>query len=265
MNQQIDNQKSAIESFQKEGKIALITTVFVHIVLLVVFMFLNMGWHYEPSEWIEMDFIAVKSKPARQRSQARPAPSNKAPEIKKQPKRQFNINLPKRKILEEDESLIQKQRRDIVTQDEFSTPVRSTNVQKQEVDPLQQLDSGSQKQAADLGDIQAGDKNLKFEEQDFGRGVTIPFKIEGEVSDRSVLHKVIPQYPSGLRNEAVVKLRFSVLPSGVVVNIVPVHKGSAELEKAAIAAFQQWRFNALSTQNPQNNQGGMITFRFVLR
>ena len=249
---------------QNEEKIALVVTFGVHALLLLLFVFFNVSWHYEPSEWVEMDIIAVKSKPARKTSKQYTPPVQTQPEKKKS--NQLQINLPKRKMLEDDNDPIKRSRRDLQMQDEFQVPVREEQkIDRHEIDPLQQNETGIRKETADLSEIQSGEKKLNFEEQDFGKGVTIPFQIEGEVADRSVLHKVIPEYPSGLRKEAVVKLRFSVLPSGVVSNILPVHKGSAELERVAVEAFQQWRFDALPATVEQRVQNGMITFNFVMR
>ncbi len=259
------NETFAVLDNRKETRLALVGTIFVHAVLLALFFIINIGWHYQPSEWVEMDFIAVKSRPARSRPSVAPLVKRNMLQQKK-PEKNRRITLPKRKLFDDEERLIQNKRRDLPGQDEPAAPVRATdNLRRQELDPLRQGEFANEKKAADLGQIQTGEKKTNFTAQDLGKGVTIPFKIEGDVADRSVLYKVIPQYPGGLRSEAVVKLRFSVLPNGVVVNIVPLHKGEASLERAAISAFQQWRFNPLSGQSAQRTQNGMITFRFVLR
>ena len=250
---------------RKETRIAFFSTILIHVLLLALFFFINVGWQYRPSAWVEMDFIAVKSRPARSKRPAvRPAiQKNRAV---KQKQKKIHLVLPKRNLTDEEEQLIQRDRRDLANQDETSAPLRATdNIQRQELNPLQQSELASEKQAADLGTIQTGEKRIDFRDVDLGKGVTVPFKIEGDVAERAVLYKVLPQYPGGLRSEAVVKLRFAVLPSGIVVNIVPVHKGEATLERAAISAFQQWRFNPLTGQSAHSRQNGMITFRFVLQ
>ena len=93
----------------------------------------------------------------------------------------------------------------------------------------------------------------------------LPFKIEGEASQRSILHKVIPQYPQGLQSEAVVKVQFSVLADGTVGKMVPVIKGNATLENITLDALRQWRFNPLPANTPQREVEGIITFRYILR
>ncbi|MDZ7261640.1 MAG: energy transducer TonB [candidate division KSB1 bacterium] len=80
-----------------------------------------------------------------------------------------------------------------------------------------------------------------------------------------MISKVIPEYPEGLQQEAVVKIRFTVLPNGLVGEMVPLLKGDATLEKLTLDAFRQWRFNPLPPDVPQNPEQGVITFRYLLR
>ena len=93
-----------------------------------------------------------------------------------------------------------------------------------------------------------------------------PFFIEGEAARRTILVKVIPDYPAGVNKEAVVRIRFSVLPSGLVGKAVLLKKGGeAALEQLTLEAFRQWRFNPLPADVPQVEQEGIITFRWILR
>ncbi|MBC7185611.1 MAG: TonB family protein [Calditrichaeota bacterium] len=91
------------------------------------------------------------------------------------------------------------------------------------------------------------------------------FKIEGEAANRQILYKVIPEYPHGLQREAVVRVRFVVLPDGSVGEMVPVLKGDATLESITLQALRQWRFNPLPPGAPQKEVTGIITFRYLLR
>ncbi|MGQ9560612.1 MAG: energy transducer TonB [Candidatus Oleimicrobiaceae bacterium] len=91
------------------------------------------------------------------------------------------------------------------------------------------------------------------------------FRIEGEAANRQILYKVIPEYPSGLQREAVVRVRFAVLPDGSVGEMVPVLKGDPTLEGITLQALRQWRFNALPPGAPQKEVSGIITFRYLLR
>ncbi len=91
------------------------------------------------------------------------------------------------------------------------------------------------------------------------------FKIEGEASHRQILSKVLPAYPKGYHGEGVVKLKFTVLPNGLVGDVLPLVKADPVLEKVTIDAFQQWRFSPIPSDKPQKTASGVITFRYVLK
>lgn len=254
-------------------KIAWGVAIGFHVLLAIVFAFLNVGWRYDIPEWVEMEFastsrttVTPKTSP---RKQPEPAPQPEKPqEVEKQEEPAKNIiSLPKRRMLEDEKPLIRSERRVELTQEnEVSGALqRKSEDRKQEVDVLRTQGESTDKAIADLENLEVGEKNIQAGVPDLGKSVAVPFEIEGEAASRNVLQKVIPQYPPGLTREAVVKLRFSVLPNGIVANIVPVLKGDATLEKVAIDAFRQWRFNELPIDMEQKNQSGVITFRFLLR
>ncbi len=97
------------------------------------------------------------------------------------------------------------------------------------------------------------------------QGEKRPFKIEGEASHRQILSKVLPAYPKGYHGEGIVKLKFTVLPNGLVGDVLPLVKADPVLEKVTIDAFQQWRFNPIPPDKPQKTATGVITFRYVLK
>lgn len=81
----------------------------------------------------------------------------------------------------------------------------------------------------------------------------------GGGGNRIVLHKVLPKYPSGYNVNAQIKLKFTVSSDGVVTSIVPLQKGDPVLERAAMEALRQWRFNRLKDNKEMY---GIITFTF---
>ena len=87
-----------------------------------------------------------------------------------------------------------------------------------------------------------------------------PFKIEG--LNRVSLSSPLPRYTEKVN--ATIKVRITVNPQGRVVQRVPLIKGNPELEEAVMNALQRWRFNPLPANAPQENQTGVITFRFRL-
>ena len=83
----------------------------------------------------------------------------------------------------------------------------------------------------------------------------------GGGGNRIVLQKKIPVYPPGANTSAQIKIRFTVSYDGTVISMVPLQKGDPALEKAAMDALKQWRFNKLKEQKEMY---GIITFTFKL-
>ena len=87
-----------------------------------------------------------------------------------------------------------------------------------------------------------------------------PFQIEG--LNRDPAYAPLPAYRTQVN--ATIRVRITVDPQGRVVQRLLLLKGDADLEKAAMDALQQWRFNPLPSNAPQELQTGTVTFRFRL-
>ena len=88
-------------------------------------------------------------------------------------------------------------------------------------------------------------------------------EIEGPVGKE---RKVVTQPPPPsvtIRHSADVRLKFWVSPRGEVVRAVPIARGDAELDRAALAYVKQFRFNPLP-HGDQREQWGTIRVRFRL-
>ena len=92
-----------------------------------------------------------------------------------------------------------------------------------------------------------------------GKGYSIDW---GGTGSRRLLSGKIPSYPKDSDKEMLVVLRFSVLPDGSVSEIHPMSRSDQSLERAAIAALLQWRFEALPPQYGELIQKGSIKFNF---
>ena len=90
------------------------------------------------------------------------------------------------------------------------------------------------------------------------------FELEGSISERGIIHKIIPEYPAGLQKEARIRLRFYVLPNGRVGQIIPLTKADARLESVSIEALRGWRFAPVPGK-ATDVQEGIITFIYKLR
>lgn len=84
----------------------------------------------------------------------------------------------------------------------------------------------------------------------------------GGGGNRIVLYKKIPIYPEGVNTSAQIKLRFTVQSDGTVSSVIPLQKADPLLERAAIEALKQWRFNPLKEDVVMV---GIIPMTFQLR
>jgi hypothetical protein len=90
------------------------------------------------------------------------------------------------------------------------------------------------------------------------------FELEGAVSERGIIQKIVPEYPPELQKEARIRLRFYVLPDGRVGQIIPLRKADPDLESVSIEALRSWRFSPV--QGPATEvQEGIITFIYRLK
>ncbi|MCZ6875674.1 MAG: energy transducer TonB [bacterium] len=88
------------------------------------------------------------------------------------------------------------------------------------------------------------------------------FGIQGPVAKREPLSR--PSSPKvHVEIESEITLKFWVRPDGVVGRIVPERKGDTVLEAAAIRYLEGWRFTPLPLYEPQVEQWGLITVRFL--
>lgn len=90
------------------------------------------------------------------------------------------------------------------------------------------------------------------------------FGIQGPAARREPFHRpALPQVQ--VQAESEITLKFWVRPDGVVSRVLPERKGDATLEVAAIRYLEGWRFTPLPAHEPQVEQWGTITIRFLVR
>jgi len=88
--------------------------------------------------------------------------------------------------------------------------------------------------------------------------------ITGPAAERQVIFQ--PPLPSvTVDSETELELRFWILPNGAVGRIVPVKKADPRLEALAISYLRHWRFTPLPSEVPQDEQWGVIPFKFRIR
>lgn len=92
--------------------------------------------------------------------------------------------------------------------------------------------------------------------------------LAGPIANRQIMNKILPKYPSWCLKQGisgVVKIRVWVEPSGNVREgtLIEVSSGYPDLDQAVIKALRSWKFAPLPSNVVQENQWGVITFRFV--
>ncbi|MCH8568623.1 MAG: TonB family protein [Balneolales bacterium] len=84
---------------------------------------------------------------------------------------------------------------------------------------------------------------------------------EGNIT-RQAQANPLPNYTVDV--EAIISVRFTVRPDGSVGSVTPVRRSDPDLENEVIRTVRSWRFNRLPSGAPQEDQRGLVTFRFVL-
>jgi len=92
-----------------------------------------------------------------------------------------------------------------------------------------------------------------------------PYIIEGELSKRRIIRKVIPLYPEGYNVETDVKVEIWVSPDGKIERLLLLKKGGNIFDQITLDALREWRFERLPLHLPQETQRGVVTFMYRLR
>ncbi len=268
---------------RKTATTAAVSSAVLHLLLLLFFLLFKIGEMPTPAEWIEISLAAGQSMAAPMTSQQEeridesdvaPQPLDEVqpaqriekpaePEPKAGAPDPLKVNLPQRRMLEEENPEMPVRDGEKLTREE--------NVVKRENLPSTERQDASRDvpevenargRSTTSSEDSAGATSSRAE---VGEGLSVPFSIEGDAANRVVLHRVIPEFPGGVRRSAAVRIRFTVLADGQVGSAILVQKGEARLEKAALDAFRQWRFNALPSSAGNRVEQGVITFRFLLK
>jgi Gram-negative bacterial TonB protein C-terminal len=88
--------------------------------------------------------------------------------------------------------------------------------------------------------------------------------IKGPAADRRVIFQPPPPNVT-VESESDIELRFWILPNGAVGRVVPVKKSDPRLEALAINYLRLWRFTPLPSDTLQDEQWGIIPFKFRIR
>ncbi len=251
------------------------TSLGVHVALIVLFAFLAAG---NPPER-QLGFIEVELGPyaegrpvqeAEQESpmEAEPTPAEEPPEAEPQNPQPEPQPEPQQTVEEEAARAVDlaEQAEPVEDEEQVETPETETVAPEEQAEAAEEEqpdpEAEASSQEASGGGTEGGETGAASGDE--GEGAeeeeAAPFNIEGLNRDR--LSGPLPRYTEQVN--AVIKVRITVDPQGRVVRRLPLMKGNPSLERAVMEALTNWRFNALPANAPQENQTGIVTFRFRL-
>lgn len=240
---------------QKSDWIGLATSLGFHALLLVAFAFMTaMKPQPRPLGFIEVEFgdfargRPVQAAPEETQAEAEPAETTPTTPPETEPNEEPPAEEQTQPVDVPDQEAEVTDEENVPPPDEEKIPPQTEDepVKKEQ----QEENTSTNSSGADEGDPGEGTTEQK----------TAPYNIEG--LNRDPLFSPLPRYAEKV--DATIRVRITVDPRGRIVQRVPLLKGSPELEQAVMEALQRWRFNALPPGVPQENQTGVITFRFRL-
>ncbi len=247
-------------------------TVFVHALLVILFLLIHVNFRPVIEEFAEIAFSGGWLAPAREQpSVASESVAEETPAVE-----EMNQTLPEKIELPErrqpdlnEQEIIEKVKPE---PEKLITPgnvIKKTPTAAPPMPPTQssgptfsrqekQVDKGIfQKQLDDK--LLQGNQKMEI---DANREFEIDW--EGELK-REVYQKRLPEFPPDVQREATIKIQFGVLPNGLVGSAILLQKGDTKLENLTLEAFKTWRFNTLPDYVEQVTQSGIITFHFKLK
>ncbi|GIV62271.1 TonB family protein [Rhodocaloribacter litoris] len=238
-------------------------SILVHLLLLLAFSFMTVvASEEQPIGFIEVEFGPLaQGRPVQKAEATRPAPVEEPkrprPEVEQQvastpPEKVKPVDLPDQPEVADEEQVETPEAETIAPEKRNNPePVKKTEPQPRP-DPVQPLGGGARDGSSGAPE---GDAGAAADERK-----TAPFQIEG--LNRIPTVTALPAYVEKVN--AVISVRITVDPQGRIVQRIPLIKGNPALEQAVMDALLRWRFNPLPPNAPQENQTGVITFRFRL-
>jgi len=235
----------------------------VHVLLVLLLAFLATS---EPERqlpgYVEVDFGPIAEgrpvRPARTIEQNEPEEDEVEEDVEEQPavappEEVKPVELPDPVEEIQDEEAVENPESDVIAPEEAQTEEIEEAEEPEPERVVRPLGSGSLE--AEEG-TQSGDDGTSNEEER-----SAPFQIEG--LNRAPVSTPLPSYSEQVN--ALIRVRITVDPQGRITERIPLIKGDPQLEREVMNALLRWRFNPLPPDAPQENQTGVISFRFRLR
>ncbi|GBD89798.1 transport protein TonB [bacterium BMS3Abin04] len=230
--------------FSKEKTQSYLISITIHVIIALLFLFLNFSVEPEQDNFVTIGFgdVGKLSSPgALGHNKIKEAKISKPEKIKKKAKTAVKkVEVPK-----------------VKNSDETNKVVVAASKKKQKVEtPPQKVKpvvKETKKESKGKEVSGEGEGNFGFEIDFGGKG------------KRKIYSYELPKYPAGVSKEIDVKLKFTILPDGTVGRIIPLIKADTRLEMAAINSLRQWRFEPLPPSNKKAVQNAVIVFPFRLQ
>lgn len=261
---------------QQEKLKGWVGTIIIHGLILVLFAVMRVSLDVELPEFVEVSWGTM--------AQPQPtAPPPQPPQVtraerepvvaerREAPATQRPVELPERRLPQQDEEIIRLPERDRV-----DIAQRMTEERREIPDDIRERrdrDAGAvlgerERLRLPIPDDVSGESPVVagavLEQRDPNRDISYALEWVGNVTRRKISGE-LPEYPPGVNVDAVIRLRATVFPDGTVKSVHPVQRANPRLEEAALSVVRYWRFEPLSRSQPQVEQDCFITFHFTLQ
>ncbi|MFA7227918.1 MAG: energy transducer TonB [Melioribacteraceae bacterium] len=225
---------------KKPQNISYIISVSFHLLLALIFWFVNVSGDPQLEEYLLVGFGTGSGmgNPSTVGTEKNAEEEKNEPEKKRDKKEELKkIDLPKAS---------QKDENNVIAKAEKNEKEKPSD---SKIKPL--VKGETKKTGSEL--TGEGDGGYGFELDFGGKGM------------RRIYSYNLPEYPEGVAKEIDVKLRFTIQPDGTVSKIIPLIKADTKLEFAAINSLRQWRFEPLPANAKQMEQTVVIIFPYRLQ
>ncbi|NOX37631.1 MAG: TonB family protein [Calditrichaeota bacterium] len=264
--------------FRDEKVLSVGITIIVHLLLLLLFIAIHVDFSPVVTEFVELSFaggIEAPDYPPSVDEEAGDVPDTEptaAEDAEMENVALQEIELPERRELAVDEEEIV-ERLQPEPEKRFEVPPVSRKIRSSPALPGRRQGAPStfpfkkREKEVPAGIFKRRTDDLSLTgTQKVTQQLSKDFEIdwEGEIQ-REIYQKKLPEFPPDVQREATIKIKFTVLPNGLVGSAVLLQKGDTRLENLTLEAFKTWRFNPLPPYVEQVPQHGVITFRFKLK
>lgn len=241
-------------NLNKNDWIGLGVSAALHAAVLLAFAFFTV----DQADSRQMGFVEVEFGPY---AEGRASEENAVPEepeeipeeVSPAPEEARQVDLPDQpQPVVDEEQASAPEVREIAPERQDSEEAAEQPDPEEEIAPIRPLGSAASSEADEAQPAETGEGLDDL--------TAAPFEIEG--LNRDPAYAPLPVYRTQVN--ATIRVRITVDPQGRVAQRFLLLKGDPVLEKAAMDALRQWRFNPLPPNAPQEPQTGIVTFRFRL-